>query len=89
MDLDRLKSHINIYDIVSQYVSLEESGDTMYRGLCPFHSETKPSFTVYTDTCSFYCFGCGVGGDVIKFLMELEDISFKDAVEHLKETFRA
>ena len=85
IDLERFKGRLNIHNIVSNYTELEESGENRYRGLCPFHRETQPSFTVYNDTNSFYCFGCGRGGDVINFVMEIEDITFKDAVEQLED----
>lgn len=62
--LQELKYKTDIEDIVSTYVSLRKRGNTSV-GLCPFHNEKTPSFTVYNDTQSFYCFGCGAGGDAI------------------------
>lgn len=61
----------DIVALVSQYVSLEKAGSG-YKGLCPFHNEKTPSFTVYNDTQSFYCFGCGAGGDAIGFIKKLK-----------------
>ena len=62
-----LKSRCDITDIVSSYVNLKRRGKNMV-GLCPFHNEKSPSFNVYPENNSFYCFGCGAGGDVITFL---------------------
>ena len=65
--INEIKSEISIVDIVSEYVNLKKRGKN-YVGFCPFHSEHTPSFTVYPDSQSFYCFGCGIGGDVIKWV---------------------
>ena len=62
--LDELNARNPIEDVVGQYVALTRRGNNLF-GLCPFHSEKTPSFHVYPDTQSFYCFGCGAGGDVI------------------------
>lgn len=78
----RLKNEID--DIISQYVILKRHGNTS-KGLCPFHNEKTPSFTVYHDTQSFYCFGCGVGGDVITFVRQIENLDYIDAVKKLAE----
>lgn len=64
--------------------SLKEPG-RLYKGLCPFHSERSPSFTVYPETQSYYCFGCGAGGDVIKFTMEINSLSYIEAVRFLAQ----
>lgn len=85
MDIQELKNKIRIEDVISKYVYLIPIGEDRFRGLCPFHGESKPSFTVYADTQSFYCFGCGVGGDVISFLMKIENIDFKDAIKKIKK----
>ena len=69
--LQELKYKTDIEDIVSTYVSLRKRGNTSV-GLCPFHNEKTPSFTVYNDTQSFYCFGCGAGGDAIGFIKKLK-----------------
>jgi len=58
MDIKELKNKIKIEEIISKYVNLTSIGTDRYRGFCPFHGETKPSFTIYTDTQSFYCYGC-------------------------------
>ncbi|ACL69991.1 DNA primase [Halothermothrix orenii] len=80
--LDELKGSLDIVDLVSDYVDLKKVGKN-YVGLCPFHQEKTPSFTVNPERQFFYCFGCGVGGDVISFLMEIENITFKESVKML------
>ena len=79
-EINELKLNADIYNIVSNYVNLKKSGKN-YIGLCPFHKEKTPSFVVDTATQLFYCFGCGVGGDVISFIMKIENLSFIEAVE--------
>lgn len=74
----------DIVEIVSEYVSLKKSGKN-YKGLCPFHNEKTPSFIVSEDKQLFHCFGCGQAGDVIKFVMEKENLDFIDALELLAE----
>ena len=76
----------DIVQVVQEYVSLRKSGDR-YKGLCPFHSEKTPSFTVSRDKGFFHCFGCGAGGDVFKFLELQEKLGFVDAVKHLAAKF--
>ena len=68
--LERLRSMNRIDDVMSSYVTLKRAGRTS-KCLCPFHSEKTPSYVVYPDTESFYCFGCGAGGDVISFIMQM------------------
>ena len=82
--IDDLKAQTDIVRIVQDSVSLKKSGAT-YKGLCPFHGEKTPSFHVNSDKGFFHCFGCGVGGDVIKFLELREKITFPDAVRQLAE----
>lgn len=74
----------DITEIVSSYVSLKRRGRNMV-GLCPFHGEKTPSFNIYTENGSFYCFGCGVGGDVISFIMKIENLDYVDAVKFLAQ----
>ncbi|MDP5273106.1 DNA primase [Chengkuizengella axinellae] len=74
----------DIIDIISKYVHLSKQGKNL-KGLCPFHSEKTPSFTVSPDKQIFNCFGCGIGGNVIKFMMEIENYSFPEAVQQLAE----
>ncbi|CAN2047921.1 DNA primase [Candidatus Magnetomoraceae bacterium gMMP-1] len=75
-----IKSAVNIVDIVGEYVQLKKTGKN-HTGLCPFHAEKTPSFTVSADKQMFYCFGCHVGGDVFSFLMQHDNISFIEAVK--------
>jgi DNA primase len=82
--VEEIKSRNNIADIVGQYVALKKMGRHQ-KGLCPFHSEKTPSFLVNEELNLYKCFGCGAGGDSIKFLMEIEGISFLDALERLAE----
>ncbi len=81
--LDELTERNDIVDVVSQYVRLtKKSGSNMF-GLCPFHSEKTPSFSVSPDKQIYHCFGCGKGGGVINFIMEIENLDFRDAVAFL------
>ena len=82
--LQDLKMRNDITDVVSGYVNLKRRGRNMV-GLCPFHGEKTPSFNVYTENGSFYCFGCGVGGDVIAFIMKIENLDYVDAVKYLAQ----
>lgn len=79
-----IKEKNDIVSVISEYVSLRRAG-RVYSGLCPFHSEKTPSFNVNPEKQFFYCFGCGTGGDVISFLMKLENMDFVDAAKHLAE----
>jgi DNA primase len=76
----------NIVDVVSGYTSLRKRGAT-YTGLCPFHQEKTPSFTVSADKGLYYCFGCGEGGDVVRFLERIENLSFFEVIEQLAERY--
>jgi DNA primase len=80
--IDDLKSHADIVQIVQERVPLRRSG-TAWKGLCPFHGEKTPSFQVHGDKGFFHCFGCGVGGDVIKFVELFDKVSFPEAVRQL------
>ncbi len=82
--MQELKYKTDIEDIISGYVSLRKRGNTSV-GLCPFHNEKTPSFTVYNDTQSYYCFGCGAGGGAINFIMRIENLDFTDAVKFLAD----
>ncbi|MCD7872760.1 MAG: DNA primase [Clostridiales bacterium] len=82
--LQELKYKTDIEDIISNYVSLKKRGSTLV-GLCPFHNEKTPSFTVYPETQSFYCFGCGAGGDAVSFIRKIENLDYVDAVKKLAE----
>lgn len=78
----QLRSNNDIVDVVSQYVALKPNGGRHW-GLCPFHSEKTPSFNVNADKQFFYCFGCHKGGDVVRFIMDMEKLSFPESVEFL------
>ncbi len=82
--LDEIKSNSDIVDIISQYVVLKRSGRNFF-GLCPFHKEQSPSFSVSPDKQIFHCFGCGVGGDAISFISKIENLSYRESIEHLAE----
>ena len=80
--IDDIKFKNPIEDVISSYVVLKRAGSN-YNGLCPFHSEKTPSFTVFPSTQSFYCFGCGVGGDAISFVMRTENLDYLSALRTL------
>lgn len=82
--IDTVRIHSDIVEVVSRHVQLKRKGKN-YTGLCPFHHERTPSFTVAPDKQFFYCFGCGAGGNVFKFLMMKENIAFYEAVSMLAE----
>ena len=82
--IDDIKSKNDIIDIISQYVILKRSGRNFF-GLCPFHKEKSPSFSVSPDKQIFHCFGCNVGGDVFRFVSKIENVGFPEAVEILAE----
>lgn len=82
--IEEIRSANDIVDVVSNYVSLKRKGNN-YFGLCPFHREKTPSFSVAAEKQIFHCFGCGKGGNVIKFVMGVENINFKEAIELLAE----
>lgn len=82
--LQELKDRNDITDVVSSYVNLKRAG-RLHSGRCPFHNEKTPSFYVYPDTQSFYCFGCGAGGEVITFIKKIENLDYIDAVKFLAQ----
>ena len=82
--IEEVRQNNDVVDIISQYVHLTRKGRN-YFGLCPFHNEKSPSFSVSPDRQIFHCFGCGVGGNVYTFLMKIEGITFKEALEQLAE----
>ena len=82
--INEVRGSVNIVDVISQYVSLEKRGKD-YVGLCPFHQEKTPSFSVNPDKQFFYCFGCHKGGNVYKFIMEKEEVTFPESVERVAE----
>ena len=82
--LDALTERCDIADVVSQYVQLTKKGGNLF-GLCPFHNEKTPSFSVSPDKQIYHCFGCGKGGGVVNFIMEIENLSFPEAVKFLAD----
>ncbi len=82
--IDEIRNSNDIVDVISQYVVLKRSGRNFF-GLCPFHKEKSPSFSVSPDRQIFHCFGCGVGGDVIRFVSKIESLDFRQTLEMLAE----
>src|SRR6478752_3519804 len=82
--IEKIQRTSDIVELISEYVQLKKQGRN-YFGLCPFHGENSPSFSVSTDKQIYHCFGCGAGGNVFSFLMELEGVSFLEAAVKLAE----
>jgi DNA primase len=82
-DIQLVRERARIDEVIGQYVTLKNAGGGAMKGLCPFHDEKSPSFNVRPAQGYYHCFGCGVGGDAIKFLREIEGITFAEAVERL------
>ena len=80
--LEEIRARLDILDVIADYVELKKSGQN-YKGLCPFHSEKTPSFMVSQDKQIFHCFGCGVGGNVVSFVMKYENLSFPESLRML------
>ena len=78
--IDEIRNSNDIVDIISQYVILKRSVRNFF-GLCPFHKEKTPSFSVSPDKQIFHCFGCGAGGNVIHFISKIENVDFKESLE--------
>jgi len=83
-DVREVKSRLDIAEVIGDYVVLRKSGQT-YWGKCPFHNEKTPSFSVSPERQTFHCFGCGKGGDVYTFIMEIENLEFREALERLAD----
>ncbi|WP_427877258.1 DNA primase [Gardnerella sp. 2492-Sm] len=86
-DIERVRAAADLYDIVSASVTLKPSGTGTFVGLCPFHDEKTPSFSVRPSLGVWHCFGCGVGGDVFKYVEQKENIDFREAVEFLADRY--
>lgn len=82
-DIQLVRERTRIDEVIEQYVTLKNAGGGSRKGLCPFHDEKSPSFNVRPSVGSYHCFGCGAGGDVFKFVMEIEGLSFVETVERL------
>ena len=86
-DIEKVRATADLYDIVSATVSLKPSGTGAYVGLCPFHDEKTPSFSVRPALGVWHCFGCGLGGDVFGYVEHQENVDFRDAVELLADKY--
>ena len=86
-DIERVRAAADLYDIVSATVTLKPSGTGTFVGLCPFHDEKTPSFSVRPSLGMWHCFGCGAGGDVFKYVEKKENIDFREAVEFLADRY--
>ena len=84
--IDRIHDTADILDVVSRHVDLKKRGRNFF-GLCPFHNEKTPSFSVAPDKGIYHCFGCGNGGNAVNFIMEFEKISFVEAIQELGDQF--
>lgn len=80
--LEELRTRLDIVDLISDYIEIKRAGQN-YKGLCPFHSEKTPSFMVSPDKQIFHCFGCGVGGNIVNFVMKYENLSFHESLKLL------
>ncbi len=83
----QVKQTADIVSVIGEYVRLKKASGSSYKGLCPFHDEKTPSFYVHRDRQFYHCFGCGVSGDVFKFVMETEKLTFPEALRSLAERF--
>ena len=82
--IDGLKARIDVLDVISNYIEVKKAGSS-FKALCPFHDEKSPSFVISPQKQMFHCFGCGVGGDAIKFVMEFEKLNYPEAIERLAD----
>src|SRR3954454_3763993 len=82
-DVAAVRERSSIAEVIGEYVQLRNAGGGNLKGLCPFHDEKSPSLSVSAARNLFHCFGCGVGGDVIRFVERIEHLSFTEAVERL------
>lgn len=84
-DIEELKERADIIEIIGSYVSLKPASSGSFKGLCPFHDEKSPSFNVRANPAFYHCFGCGAGGDIYKFIQEIESVSFADSVQRVAD----
>lgn len=82
--IEEVRARNDVVDLIGNYIKLTKKGSS-YFGLCPFHNEKSPSFSVSRDKQMYYCFGCGAGGNVFTFVMEYENYTFLEAVKYLAE----
>ncbi|MFZ3121639.1 MAG: CHC2 zinc finger domain-containing protein [Variovorax sp.] len=83
--IDQIKQRADVVEIVGRHVELKRAGGQLFKGLCPFHTERSPSFTVTPARQTYHCFGCGAHGDAVQFLMEMEGLSFRETVEEMAQ----
>ena len=81
--IEEIRNRCDIAEVIGNTVQLKRSGQGTFKGLCPFHNEKTPSFHVNANRQTFHCFGCGKGGDVFRFFMERDNLTFVDAVKML------
>lgn len=84
--IENLKNHLDVVDIISQFIEIKKSGAN-FKACCPFHGENTPSFVISPAKQIYHCFGCGVGGDAIKFVMEYEKLSYPETIEKLASMY--
>ena len=84
--IENLKNYLDVVDVISQFLDLKKAGAN-FKACCPFHGEDTPSFVVCPSKQIYHCFGCGVGGDSIKFLMEYEKLSYPETIEKLASMY--
>ncbi|CAN7783516.1 CHC2 zinc finger domain-containing protein [Variovorax sp. LjRoot175] len=84
--IDQIKQRVDIIEVVGRHVELKRAGGALFKGLCPFHTERSPSFTVTPTRQSYHCFGCGAHGDAVQFLMEMEGMSFRETIEDMAQS---
>jgi DNA primase len=84
--IENLKNHLDVVDVISQFIEIKKSG-TNFKACCPFHGEKTPSFVISPSKQIYHCFGCGVGGDAIKFVMEYEKLAYPEALEKLASMY--
>ncbi|MDD2640202.1 MAG: DNA primase, partial [Arcobacteraceae bacterium] len=84
--IENLKNHLDVVDVISQFIEIKKSGAN-FKACCPFHGEKTPSFVISPTKQIYHCFGCGVGGDAIKFVMEYEKLAYPEALEKLASMY--
>ena len=85
--IEQVTTIANVVDVVSEYVDLKQAGRS-FKGLCPFHDEKTPSFSVNADKGIYKCFGCGAGGGAVNFIMQADNLEFPDAIIKLANMFK-